>query len=985
MSGIRTALLLALLILESLSVLAKTVSHAQSSYAATLYRVQDGLPEDIVQTFAETSDGYLWIGTTGGLVRFDGTHFLVFNSDKNPFFHENSVHCLATSKDGSLWIGTEGSGLIHYRNGVFRAYTAKDGLSDMFVRAIAEDRTGTLWIGTNNGFFQLAGNEVKRLDDTDTLPDLAVNAIQEDTQGRLWIGGSRLMTVEHGKFQEHFLPGDRSRNRIKSLLQTSDGAIWVGTVTGLYRSSNGTEPFRQVPGVHGTVRVLRQSADGTLWISIVGQGGATYRLNEKPPFLTRGMVLTGTIFCVFQDMEQNVWVGMQTGMIRYSRTPLSILPLPDATESDFGTLYLDASGTAWSAATHLARIRDGIAAPFQFPQLKGAKVRNVFQDRDGTLWVGTDGSGIFHLNGKRATRFTVDQGLVNNFIRAFVQSRDGSIWIGTDEGVSHLQKGRFINYGIKDGLAYFSIRSMLEDHAGNLWIGTEQGLSHLRNGILLQDAIVNALRQEKIWAIHEDKDGGLWFGTRNHGLYRWKLGKLTHYGIEDGLASNGIYEILEDAAGHFWMSGPGGISLLNRHELDEYAEHHAPALSLTFYSLSEEGEPAHIFGGVQSAGYITPQGDAWFPGNRGPVHVSLAESRQLKMPSLQIDQVISDGKPMTTGKEVRLEPGNNRLEVSYFPVMLRSPQNIRFRYKLEGFDQDWNNALDRRAISYTNLPSGRFRFRVEAFETDNPNDISEASLLIVKRPYFYRTWWFTLCMALALPAIVFAVHRARMRRLQQRFLAVFEERNRIAREIHDTVIQGCAGISAALEASSLISPNAHPLKEDLVNRARTQARTTIDEARKAVWDLRQETISVGDLDTRLSKISSQITSEFGVSVRCDVQGRPFSTNQSTMHELLMIVREAVHNSVLHGSPSAIQITAVFQRNALKVEIVDDGRGFDPMEASSTDRNHYGLTGMRERAARIKGKVEIKSAPGRGARVIVCVPKGSTSVRKGIAE
>lgn len=981
----RTALLLILLILTTGTIFAGTVGHPQSNYATTIYRVQDGLPEDIVQSIAETPDGYLWIGTSGGLVRFDGTHFVVFNSDKDPAFHENSVHCLAVSKDGSLWIGTEGSGLIHYRNGVFRAYTAKDGLTDTFVRAIAEDKAGTLWIGTNNGFFQLEKGRISRLDGTDALPNLAVNAIQEDSRGRLWIGGSRLMTIENGRFQEHPLPGDRSRNRIKSLLQTNDGSIWVGTVSGLYRSPDGTEPFHKTQGIHGTVRVLRQSADGTLWTSIVGQGGATYRFNEKGLILTPGIRLTGTIFCIFQDMEQNVWVGTQTGLIRYSKTPISILPLDDAKESDFGTLYLDSDGTLWSAATYLIHIHDGVTSQYQFPQLAGVKIRNIFRDREGTLWIGTDGSGLFHLVGGQAKQFTTDQGLVNNFIRTLLQARDGSMWIGTDEGVSHLGKNRVINYGIKEGLTYFSIRSMLQDHAGDLWIGTEQGLSHLRDGILIHDAVVAALRQEKIWAIHEDKDNGLWFGTRNHGLYRWKAEKLTHYGVEDGLASNGIYAILEDSAGHFWMSGPGGISLLNRNELDDYAEHHNHPLSLTFYSLSQEGESAQLFGGVQSAGCITPQGDVWFPSNSGPVHVSLAESQRLKMPSLAIDQVFSDGKQLQGSQKVDLSPGNNRLEISYFPFMLRSPQNLRFRYKLEGFDKEWNNALTRRDISYTNLPAGHFLFRVQAFETNDPGDVSEASLVVVKRPHFYRTWWFTLCVVLTVPAIIFAIHRARMRRLRQKFLAVFEERNRIAREIHDTVIQGCTGVSAALEAVSAMLPPESSLKEDLVDRARIQVRDTIDEARKAVWDLRQKTMPGGDLDTRLSKMSSQITSEFGIPVRCEVRGRPFPTNQSTMHEILMIVREAVHNAVLHGAPSAVELSASFEHDKLKIEIVDDGHGFDPKEVVAVGRKHYGLTGMKERAAKIRGRVEVESAPGKGVHVIVSVPKNKISMKNNITE
>lgn len=985
MPVVRTAVVLALLFLAVHNTMTGAASPAAPNFATTSYRVRDGLPEDTVQAFTQTPDGYLWIGTSGGLVRFDGAHFMVLSNEQGPAFHEISVHCLAASEDGSLWIGTEGNGLIRYRNGAFRAYTSNDGLSDMFVRAVYEDSSGNLWIGTNDGFFQLANDRIKRLDGTGGLPPLAINAIQEDRQGRLWIGGSRLMAVVHGRFEEHFLPGDNSRNRVKSILQTSDGAVWVGTVSGLYRSPNGSAPFQRVPEIQGTVRVLRQSKDGLLWISVVGQQAAIYRVSGTAPFLSPVMPLPGTILSVFQDTEQNVWVGTQTGMVRYSRTPVSILPLPDARASDFGTVYLDADHTLWYAANHLVRIHDDLVTRYEFSALTGTKIRNLMRDRTGTVWVGTDGNGLYHLAGNHVEHFTVKQGLVNNFVRAIIQARDGSIWIGTDEGVSWLRNGRFTNYGISEGLAYFSIRSMLEDHNGDIWIGTDQGLSHISRGQFVSDPAVEALREEKVWAIYEDKDGGLWFGTRYHGLYRYKSGSLFHYGMKDGLASNGIYQILEDASGHFWMSGPGGISLLDRHELDAYAEHRLRALSLTFYTLPDEDVPVQLFGGVQSAGCITPQGDVWFPSNPGLVHVSLAQSQQQTMSSLRMDRILVDGQQVPPSANISLAPGNSRLEISYAPIMLRDQRNVRFRYKLEGLEKTWNDALLRRDISYINLPAGHYIFRVEAFETNNPSDVSSVSVRIVKRPYFYRTWWFTLLLVLAIAAAILAVYRARVARMRQRFLAVLEERNRIAREIHDTVIQGCTSVSAVLEAVSTISPAQAGLREGLLDRARAQVRATIEEARRAVWDLRQKTTSGGDLSTAMAGMTSQIIAEFGIPVLCNLASQPFSISKAAMHEILMIVREALHNAALHGSPSAIYVTAAFEQNVLTIEVADDGQGFDLKAVSSNGHGHYGLTGMRERATRLKGSLEIRSAPGAGTRIMLRVPGSSTAIEENIAE
>jgi len=951
---------------------------AGRSFTATTWRVEEGLPEDTVQAFAQTPDGYLWIGTNGGLARFDGTHFAVYNSDNTPVFRENSVHCLTVARDGSLWIGMEGSGLIHLSHGEFRVWAAADGLTDMFVHAVAEDRAGTLWIGTNNGFFRLAQGRVLRIDGTNGIPSLAVNAIQEDPSGRIWIGGSRLMSIDKGVFKEHELPGELSRNRIKSLAVTRDGDIWVGTVSGLYRSAGGSAPFRRVPGVHGTVRALRQDHDGTLWMSIVGLGAEARALGHDSRLSAPALRVPGAILSIFEDEERNIWVGSQSGMTRYSETPVSIVPVPDFRNSDFSTVYLDRDGTLWSAGTRLVRISGGHAEPYVFPALHGAKVRNLLRDRDGSLWIGTDGSGLFHLTSKNARRYTTVDGLVNNFIRVMVQARDGSLWIGTDEGISHLDNGRFRNYGIRDGLAYFSIRSMIEDSRRSLWIGTDLGLSHLVDGKFAADRPVAALRQDKVWAIHEDSDGGLWFGTRNHGLYRWRDGTLTRFTTADGLASNGIYSILEDAAGHFWMSGPESVSLLNRHELDAFADL-APVkrthlLALGHYSLPGEDGPSQIFGGVQSAGAIAPGGDVWFPGNRGPVHVSLPRSEPAPMPPLIVDRVNADHLAAAWrpgDSRVLLGPANSRLDISYEPLMLSSQQNVRFRYKLEGFDREWIDALGRHDTSYTSLPPGRYVFRIAAFRTSDPGTFSEVSLAIVKAPFFYRRWWFVLCAALTLLSLAAAIYRARVGRIRQRFLGVLEERNRIAREIHDTVIQGCTSISAVLEALTTIA--SAEKRESLLDRARTQIRSTIDEARAAVWNLRREAAPAAGLDAKLSAMCSQIGAEFGVDILCAVSGKPFPMNRQTMHETLMIVREALHNAAVHAATPAIEVNAAFSRGGVSIRVADDGKGFDPESAFSTGR-HYGLLGMKERALRLDGEIEFVSRPGQGTCVILRIPR-----------
>ncbi len=946
-------------------------------YSRKLYGVANGLPEQTVQAFAQTPDHYLWVGTTGGLARFDGSHFVVFDQENTPAFLENSVFCLLTARDGSLWIGTEGSGLLRYRDGVFTRFDVRSGLTDMFVRTLAQDSDGNIWAGTNNGVFRLslasAAPRLERVDATAGVPPLAVNAICQDSKHRLWFGGSRLAALEDGKFSFYPLPGDAARNRVKAIAETSPGVIWVGTVSGLYRMVPGQTRFSTVLGIHGTTRGLRLTSDGEFWISILGQGTIAYLLDAENRLLDPKVIPSDTVLTVFEDLEQNIWLGTEAGMVRLSRTPLSILPLERASASDFGTVYQDPEGRIWAAGTRLYRLHGGQPELADVPGLHGVKVRDLIEDRDSSFWFGTDGSGLFHVDGNAVRHYTTADGLVNNFVRALLEASDGTVWIGTDEGVSHYDGRTFTNYEMKDGLAYQSVRSMLQDHNGDLWIGTELGLSHLHNGVFVSDSAVQALRQDKIWALHQDNDGGLWIGTRNNGLFRFRNGSLTHYRIADGLASHSIYDIQEDRHGRFWMSGPNGISVLNRHELDAFAAGKLHRLSLSFFSTSSDAEPVQMFGGMQTAGVLTPEGDVWYPTNRGLIHIAHSAVMTRPLAPLVINSVRADGRDVNTQHGITLAPGDSRLEVNYAAVMMRSQEAMRFKYRLEGLDKNWNDVGTRHVADYTNVPPGHYTFRVAAYDLSRPDALSIASIAVTKRPYFYRTSWFIALCALAIAFLILAVHRARVARMRRHFQAVIQERNRLAREVHDTILQGCTGVSAVLEAVSSLDREEVILKQELVESAREQIRTTINEAREAVWALRHDGDRLEDLPEMIERMRKQLSRDLGLPIHCSIEGDPFPVNRPVAQELIMIAREAVHNAANHASPSMVRLKLGFREDDLAVAVTDDGCGFEP-ELVSSDGMHFGLVGMRERATKLGGSLELSSVRSVGTQITVRIPR-----------
>jgi ligand-binding sensor domain-containing protein/signal transduction histidine kinase len=954
-----------------------------AAFSERKWQMQDGLPEQVVQAFAQTADRYLWIGTTGGLLRFDGERFLLFNRDNNPAFHENNVFCLLVTSDKTLWVGMEGGGLLRYRDGNFRAFSSEDGLTNSFVRALHQDRRGKLWVGTDDGLFVLRGGRFVRVDKSESLPLLAVHAIFEAADEGLWVGGSRLFRLNGGEATEYPLGRGGSQNRVKSIVQTHDGTIWVGTVSGLKKMPPGASSFSSVPGITGTVRFLRQTSDGVLWIGTIGRGLDLYRDGHFSRVSAPDALPSNTLLNLYEDRERNIWIGTQGGMLRLSRTPVRTITLPDASDSDAETVYQDRDGDVWVAAVNLFRVHNGRARLVHFAGISGVRIRNVFRDREGALWIGTEGEGAYRHIGSRLIQYSTKQGLVNNFVRAFLQSRDGSVWIATDEGVSRWTPRGIRNFNMQNGLCYFSTRSLLEDRNGDIWIGTDHGISHIHQGAFVRDAVTTALQNEKIWALHQDPDGGLWFGTRTGGLYRWRDERLTHYTVEQGLASNGIFEILEDSKGTLWISGPNGISAVSRKELDGLSAGSSHRVSVQLYGVSDGLETIQMCGGEKPAGLLTTQGEVWFPSSKGVLTVPTGQLESSKLVPVVIDQVIADGLSVPAEPRISLSPDNAKVEFHFGVVLLRSQERVRFRYMLEGFDKQWSEPSLSRAAYYTNLPPGNYTFRVAAFELSNPEQLVQTSLEIIQKPHFYRTPWFLAACIALLGLIVWGIYEIRITQVHARFQAVLKERNRLAREMHDTLIQGCASASALLEAHSSMNDQSSG-NGDLLEYARGQLRRTIDEARQAVWDLRQATEDESDVTPLLRKMAERVSHEFAVPIECQVAGRPFSLDPGTMHDVLMIAREALYNSARHAQPTSVRLKVSFDDACCMVEVHDDGAGFDA-NASSNGGSHYGLIGIRERVERLGGTFTLTSRPGSGTTVTVKVPRKVSRVKSAVSE
>jgi signal transduction histidine kinase len=532
-------------------------------------------------------------------------------------------------------------------------------------------------------------------------------------------------------------------------------------------------------------------------------------------------------------------------------------------------------------------------------------------------------------------------------------------------------------------MAWYSIRSLLQDRNGILWIGTDHGLSRWNNGQFEHDVATAALAQDKVWSILQDRRGFLWFGTRDHGLFRYrsadqnKENSFQQFTSAQGLPSNSIYQLLQDGTGRFWLSGPNTIASVAESEMERQPSTGQP-LSVQTYSMPFGAEGAQMYGGRQPAGYLAPDDSVWFPTSRGAAHLANVFFTPEPAPRAAVEELLEDGQSVDPNGTLNVAANIVRLNFEFTAMSLRPQQGVRFRYKLDGFDPTWNLGSLSRLATYTNLRAGHYTFRVQAFNTSNPSNVSEFDLPLSKAQVFYETSWFYVLCSLLIAAIVWSLYKLRVRGLRQRFAAVLEERSRLAREMHDTVIQGCTGISALLEAmastqSADASDERSAANDGLLEYARVQARTTIEEARQAIWNMRHERENDVDLIAALTAVARQATreSETGESrtlVTFDHKVERLPVSASVTHEILMTVREAVYNALQHSGSSKVEIHLSVTGDSLILCVIDQGCGFAMAGNAVTVDGHYGIVGMRERVQRLGGHVQITSSPGNGTEV-----------------
>lgn len=973
------SLVFSLLLGSGETVLALDSSRELSQLSHEVWLTENGLPQNSVHAIAQTTDGYIWIGTEEGLARFDGVKFTVFDKQNTPELKSNYIRTLLADRQGALWIGTA-QGLVRLLNGKFTLFTSNEGLPSETIQAVYEDRKGNLWVATATGLALFKSGGLTTFTTKERRIGGSIQALFEDAEGALWIATPYgVGRIKDNNFTNYTVRDGLGSNSVRAIQQDRDGRLWFGSLGGL-TSFNGSRftIYTTRDGLpNDRIVSLHADRDGGLLIGTAG-GLCRFADGRFTGFNAGEALATSTILSLLEDREGNLWVGSESGGINLLKdTKFTTYTVRNGLSNDLvKSIYEDHHGNTWIGTDGggLNLLRNGKLSVYTTRDgLSSNVVLALFGDKAGNLWIGTP-DGLNRFNQRKFTIYTSADGLANNDVRSICSDRRGNLWIGTRGGLTRMKDGIFKTFTEVDGLPNDLITALHEDASGNLWIGTFGGLAKLANEEFTTFTTSDGLSSDAVISLHEDSNRTLWIGTNGGGLNRMKDGKFTAYTTSNGLLDDVVYRILEDGQNNLWLSCRKGIFHISKKELDEFAKGMIASIAPIAYGTADGMMTRECSGGGDPAGWRGSDGKLWFATIKG---VAMIDPERIKVnlhaPPVVIEQIRIDDKPFALSERVELPPGTTRFDLYYTAPSFVAPEKVRFKYKLEGFDDDWIDSGTRRIAYYTNLRPGAYTFRVIASNNDGVWNHTGAAFSLYLKPYFYQTYWFYAVCVLALAILAWLLFRLRVRGMQAQFSAVLGERTRIAREIHDNLAQEMAGISVQLEVVARRMPPGSEAAMTYLDRARWQVRHGIAEARRYVWELRSPTLEESDLPTALAETARRLTHETAVQAQVEVNGTFRPLDQLVEDNLLRIGQEAMNNAVKHAQAQRIFVNLVFDARRVQLIVRDDGRGFD---SQAVGNGHFGLIGMQERAEKIGGTLSIHSTDGSGTEIVADVPISS---------
>jgi len=975
----------ACLSLLALQAQARDSNKPLTEYTHTVWTHKDGIPSAFIYSIAQTRDGYLWLATTDGLVRFDGARFLHWRPNTGHTALLGVVRSLCATRDGSLWIGTAAGLVGHIRGDDLTTFSV-----GAQVEAIFEDRDGTLWIATENNLLRFRAATQEQMGTAITLPGTFLSGPLQDRSGSIWFTtlsgaqrlGPPLLRRRRGvpSSSPQGPPAEIAKGKFW-LSEDTNGDIWLTRPDGSTRPANEgqivTRPEMETKTLD--IQTVLRDSNGNTWIGTHGQG-----LARPGPGFHDGMKMekysqfdglsAESVWCLLEDREHNIWVGTQNGLNRFRDEKITTLTRREGLADDsVDALAAGPDGAIWASTSIGINRIDGEHRDLY---LNGATAMGLAMEAENTLWAGTN-RGVARLENGKWRYLPMPAGIHLQDVTAITEDHEKGVWLfDAHKGLYRWANSRIQDFSHEPLLQGKSILTAQADRTGNVWFGLYDG------GVVVFDGSRFRSYSERdglaggfVDAVFVDDGGTVWIGAER-GLSRLEGQKFVTWTIANGLPGERVLWILADRVGRLWLGYTTGVASVSGSELDRAAGDPSHRVAYSFLDDGDglKGNPDRHW---QSPAVRASDGKFWFRTSEGVAVIDPQElTKNLAPPAVHIERMVADGTAVAATQTVQLQPLTRNVEFDYTALSLAEPRKVQFRYKLEGFDTNWRDAGTRRQAFYTNLHPHAYRFRVLACNNDGVWNESGATLDFDLLPTFYQTQWFRLLCALVLIILAWGAYRLRVWQVTTRAQELFEEhlkeRKRIALELHDSLIQDVMGISLQIEITDELLPADLPAKQSLA-RALRLCKSALDEGRRTLNDLRTVSLSAADLVKSFSQLTNELTRDAGTEIDVTVEGRERPLNVTMGNDVLQVGRQAITNALQHAHARKIHVLLSYGERLLQIRVQDNGRGIDEETLNLGRPGHYGIIGMKERAERLGGSISIGSRVGKGTEVTLTVP------------
>ena len=976
-----------------------------SQYAHTAWKTRDGFTKGQIQAITQTLDGYLWLGTEFGLLRFDGIRAVPWEPPPRQHLPSNDIWSLAVARDGTLWIGTS-KGLASWKSGKLTEFPE---LAGKYIGWILEDHEGTIWasgLGLPSGRLCAIRNGGAECYGDDGSLGIAAFGLYEDSKGNLWAGVKEgLWRWKPGPPKFHSLAGQR--NGVRAFAEDADGTLLVGWRGGIWRFVDG-ETKEYLLHVHGTLpqfeaeKILRDR-DGSLWIGTQSHGLVHVHQGRTDVFSLRDGLTSDGVRDFLEDREGNIWVVTEKGGLdRFREFAVPMLTASQGLPNGYPLSVLaGGDGRIWMASGGgLNTWHDGQVSPYDSRggKLNGLPPNALFQDTRGRIWVSTRREFGYLEN----DRFVPVNNVRDDTVQSIAEDAAGNLWI------AHLFAGLFQFYqaslvreipwaslGFKDAASALAA----DPKHGGLWLGLfNGGIAYYRDDkIRASYTAADGLGEGRVTGFRFDHDGSLWVSTEG-GLSRLKDGRIATLTGKNGLPCDAVHWLMEDDAHSLWLNTACGLVRIDRSELDAWAaavdRGAQRTIQVTVFDGSDGVRSTADKHGFTPLVAKSADGKLWFPAEDG---FSVVDPRHLSLnklpPPVHIEQITADqnlywqNSAGDASTNLHLPAQVRDLQIDYTGLSYVAPEKVHFRYKLEGWDSDWQWVGNRRQAFYTNLSPGDYRFRVAASNNSGVWNEAGTSFAFSIAPAYHQTTWFRLSCVAAFLALLWALYQLRLRqttqRVQHRMEGRLMERERIARELHDTLLQSVQGLILKFDAVAKQIPRDEPARRAM-DEALDRADEVMGEGRERVRSLRAGASELSDLPAAFQRVADETAPGREATFRTIVEGSVRELNPMVLEESYSIGREALINALAHSGGLHVEVEIMYDPRQFRLRVRDDGRGVDPGILEKGGRpGHWGMQGMRERAQGMGAQLGLWSRPGSGTELELMVP-AATAYRSGRA-